>query len=268
MESRFGTDFSGVKIHAGNEAVQMSRELNAQAFTVGSDIYFNSGKFAPESESGRHLLSHELTHTIQQSGINNSLYSKRIQRVGMGDVQLAEQRKQANAKTLQLVTEGEKDWIKEVLKKNGIPEGTPQNLQNTKFLLHDTSSPVSETSINREATKKGPYGAGVAAYVPREGPADPANPGDYYEKHITRPDFYETKRPSTSEFEKGIDLITQADREAAVKLAWSATKEAEKEPAIDLALSDTGLSAADIAILKLASYAKKDHLLWLSQQKL
>jgi hypothetical protein len=68
MESRFNTDFSGVKIHTDSNAVQMSRELNAQAFTVGSDIYFNSGKYAPESDSGRHLLAHELTHTVQQGG--------------------------------------------------------------------------------------------------------------------------------------------------------------------------------------------------------
>jgi hypothetical protein len=68
MESRFGTDFSNVKIHTGSEAVQMSRELNAQAFAVGSDIYFNEGKYNPNSDSGKHLLAHELTHTVQQSG--------------------------------------------------------------------------------------------------------------------------------------------------------------------------------------------------------
>jgi ribosomal protein S27E len=68
MESRFGSDFSGVKIHTDTNAVQMSRELNAQAFTVGSDIYFNQGKYSPESASGKHLLAHELTHTVQQGG--------------------------------------------------------------------------------------------------------------------------------------------------------------------------------------------------------
>ena len=66
MESRFGTDFSGVRIHSGGYASQMSAELNAQAFTVGNDIYFNSGKFSPESSAGKHLLAHELTHTLQQ----------------------------------------------------------------------------------------------------------------------------------------------------------------------------------------------------------
>ena len=68
MESRFNTDFSGVKIHTDTNAVQMSRELNAQAFTVGGDIYFNEGKYSPESASGKHLLAHELTHTVQQGG--------------------------------------------------------------------------------------------------------------------------------------------------------------------------------------------------------
>jgi Domain of unknown function (DUF4157) len=68
MESRFGTGFSNVKIHTGDYAVQMSRELNAQAFTVGNNIYFNSGKYNPSSESGKHLLAHELTHTVQQGG--------------------------------------------------------------------------------------------------------------------------------------------------------------------------------------------------------
>ncbi|TDD96001.1 eCIS core domain-containing protein [Flavobacterium cellulosilyticum] len=68
MENRFGTDFSDVKIHTGSQAVQMSRELNAQAFTVGNAIYFNEGKFNPSSDAGKHLLAHELTHTVQQSG--------------------------------------------------------------------------------------------------------------------------------------------------------------------------------------------------------
>lgn len=66
MESRLDTDFSGVRIHAGDDAAQLSNELNAQAFTVGNDIYFNSGKYQPDTENGRHLLAHELTHTIQQ----------------------------------------------------------------------------------------------------------------------------------------------------------------------------------------------------------
>lgn len=66
MENRFGTDFSRVRVHTDSHAIQMSRELNAQAFTHGSDIYFNQGKYNPSSSGGKHLLAHELTHVVQQ----------------------------------------------------------------------------------------------------------------------------------------------------------------------------------------------------------
>jgi hypothetical protein len=79
MQTRFGADFSNVNIHTGNEAAAMNRELNAKAFTVGSDIYFNDGQYQPSSESGKHLLAHELTHTIQQGFITE------IQREADGD---------------------------------------------------------------------------------------------------------------------------------------------------------------------------------------
>lgn len=66
MGSSFGVDFSHVNIHTGDDAVEMNKELHAQAFTHGSDIYFNSGKYNPESSGGKQLLAHELTHVIQQ----------------------------------------------------------------------------------------------------------------------------------------------------------------------------------------------------------
>jgi len=71
MESRFGTDFSTVNIHTGSYASKLSAQLNAQAFTVGSDIYFSEGKYSPESDAGKHLLAHELTHTLQQEKGNS-----------------------------------------------------------------------------------------------------------------------------------------------------------------------------------------------------
>jgi hypothetical protein len=66
MESRFGADFSGVRIHTGSYAENLSSNIHAQAFTHGNDIYFNSGKYAPHTEAGGTLLAHELTHTLQQ----------------------------------------------------------------------------------------------------------------------------------------------------------------------------------------------------------
>lgn len=69
MESSFGADLSNVNVHTDQESVQMNQELGAQAFTHGSDIFFNQGKYDPESSSGKHLLAHELTHTVQQNGV-------------------------------------------------------------------------------------------------------------------------------------------------------------------------------------------------------
>jgi hypothetical protein len=64
MEPRFGADFSQVRVHTGSEAVQMNQDLNAQAFTQGSDIYFGAGKSAAKDD----LTAHELTHVVQQTG--------------------------------------------------------------------------------------------------------------------------------------------------------------------------------------------------------
>lgn len=78
MGSRFGTDFSSVKVHTDSSAVQMNKELNSQAFAHGSDVYFNQGKYDTSSSSGKHLLAHELTHTVQQSK------DKKVQRFAPG----------------------------------------------------------------------------------------------------------------------------------------------------------------------------------------
>jgi hypothetical protein len=68
MEPRFGADFGGVRVHSGGEAVQLNRELNAKAFTHGQDIYFGAGRYQPGTDAGKHLIAHELTHVIQQTG--------------------------------------------------------------------------------------------------------------------------------------------------------------------------------------------------------
>ncbi len=87
MGSAFGTNLSAVRIHTGGTAVHMSKELNAQAFTHGNDIYFNQGKYDTNSTSGKHLLAHELTHTVQQGNHSDeSAHQKVIQRTSAGDV--------------------------------------------------------------------------------------------------------------------------------------------------------------------------------------
>ncbi len=80
METRFGADFSGVRVHTGGYASEMSSSIQAQAFTHGNDIYFNQGKYSPDTPSGGTLLAHELTHTIQQGASpTSSVSTKSIQ---------------------------------------------------------------------------------------------------------------------------------------------------------------------------------------------
>ena len=68
LEPRFGQDFSDVRIHTGAESNDLNNNLQAQAFTTGSDIFFRDGDYSPDSDGGRELLAHELTHVVQQGG--------------------------------------------------------------------------------------------------------------------------------------------------------------------------------------------------------
>ncbi len=73
METGFGADFSPVRIHTGADAVMMNKQMKAQAFAQGKDIFFNQGKFDPNSKKGRQLLAHELTHTVQQGAVTKQI---------------------------------------------------------------------------------------------------------------------------------------------------------------------------------------------------
>jgi hypothetical protein len=68
MESRFGADFSRVRLHTDSDSAQVSKSLKARAFTHGHDIFFNRGEASFDSREGKKLLAHELTHVIQQMG--------------------------------------------------------------------------------------------------------------------------------------------------------------------------------------------------------
>ncbi|MDQ6623370.1 MAG: DUF4157 domain-containing protein [Verrucomicrobiota bacterium] len=68
METRFGHDFSQVRIHTDAAASESARAVNAHAYTVGNQIVFGAGQYQPQSPEGQRLLAHELTHTLQQGG--------------------------------------------------------------------------------------------------------------------------------------------------------------------------------------------------------
>jgi len=68
FEPRFGHDFSRVRVHTDARAADSARAVNALAYTVGPNIVFGMGRFAPCTQEGRPLLAHELTHVVQQHG--------------------------------------------------------------------------------------------------------------------------------------------------------------------------------------------------------
>ena len=66
FRQRVGFDFSRIKIHADGEAAASAQSLNAAAYTLGDQIVFGAGRYAPGTPAGRHLLAHELAHVLQQ----------------------------------------------------------------------------------------------------------------------------------------------------------------------------------------------------------
>ncbi len=68
LAHRFGHDFSGVRVHTDEHAAASARAVNATAYTVGRDIVFDRGAYAPGTPAGRRLLAHELAHVVQQRG--------------------------------------------------------------------------------------------------------------------------------------------------------------------------------------------------------
>ena len=70
MEPRFSRDFSQVRVHTDAKAARSARALNADAYTVGRDVVFGQGQYAPHTSAGKRLLAHELTHVVQQSDMS------------------------------------------------------------------------------------------------------------------------------------------------------------------------------------------------------
>ena len=83
FEPRMGYDFSDVKIHTGADAAKSAQSINALAYTTGNNIVFNEGQFSPDTDNGKRLLGHELTHVVQQ---NSNNIVNRVMRDGPSDI--------------------------------------------------------------------------------------------------------------------------------------------------------------------------------------
>jgi hypothetical protein len=106
-----------------------------------------------------------------------------------------------------------------------------------RFILHDTSVIMSPSQLERERQLgRGPLGLGVNAYLPQGNAAV-----------LARPNFYELRRPTTTEFEKASDILDLQDREKLLRQVWRATNGDARRQALDTALANQGLSAIEIA---------------------
>lgn len=80
MEPRLGHDFSGVRLHTGSQAAASAGAMQANAYTVGRDIVFATGRYAPGSQTGKRLLAHELSHVVQQDtgGTPTTMFARAV----------------------------------------------------------------------------------------------------------------------------------------------------------------------------------------------
>src|SRR3954447_11047865 len=92
MEPRFNADFGNVRVHKDPESAALNNQLSARAFTYQNHIFFSRDQYQPGSSDGKHLLAHELTHTIQQGHsiqrspqVSTTGATPAVQRLGVQD---------------------------------------------------------------------------------------------------------------------------------------------------------------------------------------
>ena len=126
FEQFFGKDLSAVRVHADSDASQLSGSLGAEAFTVGNDVYFGSGRY--QSGASDKLLAHELTHVVQQNSTINRLPK----------------------------------WMNKMLGRNQAPPVPPRNRTSSPFGATGVKqNPVFEDSSTDEAGYEIPHGYGA-----------------------------------------------------------------------------------------------------------
>lgn len=91
LEPRLGHDFSKVRVHTDRDDAASARAIGARAYTVGSDVVFAPGEYAPHTRAGRSLIAHELAHVVEQGRSGD--FSVQRQPTGSGDAPAADEKK-------------------------------------------------------------------------------------------------------------------------------------------------------------------------------
>jgi hypothetical protein len=237
FEPRFGHDFSEVRLHTDAQAAESARAVNALAYTLGQDIFFGAGQYAPKMQSGKRLIAHELTHVIQQS-----------QTVATGANFL--QRVVNHAR--QNLNEEERARLEEIPSVPAQPalpaDTTSAFSEGPYFVLHDTATalPIEEMGMGGRFEERieehrdvgrGPLAeTGTAVFVRRVGPMVPV-----------RQAFFESRRPTSSRFEQGEDIIRErSERESRYRNVWRVTRDEVRQSALSEALDGLGLTPEEI----------------------
>jgi hypothetical protein len=288
LESRFGHDFSSVRVHSDPVAA----DIHARAWTHADHIAFAPGAYAPHTRNGLRLLAHELTHVVLQRGGQESSAGNAAEAeanaaasaVARGDRAAVRQRgaavqyqfepgydpwpEKTEAARIRAemplflawrgthpagfpLSKEEKDTAEEKTGTKAPAKAASAAGLEPKFVLHDTDSSMTvKEHFKPKAGKEGPQGAGWVAGVPHpklEPKKDPE-----LDPVVTR-DFFEPKRPTTTGFEKGEDIIGERTRERFSQEIWKASAPSVHGPAVDAALADTGLSTQDADEIKKAT---------------
>ncbi len=172
MEQRFGHDFSQVRVNTSQPAAQSAKEVNARAYTVGHNIIFGVGRFAPQTQAGRHLIAHELVHVVQQrqSGLRlaRSPDDKESAKIGseIEPLELKEWKKVLEAKGYEVYTRKQfdkVDWLAKAFPdKRARPDMVAINPKERKILVGDiTAGPWSQAALKPGDVKKLPHDIGA-----------------------------------------------------------------------------------------------------------
>jgi len=276
FEPRFGHDFSGVRVHTDARAAESARTVNALAYTVGRDVVFGSGQYAPGAAAGRRLLGHELAHAVQQSEsqiaapinltvaaadtkgereaeaveaalpLDRPLHSGLADRSGpmiqrKDDPPTPEERERQKHHAGSPLNAADKAQIAKL--KIPTSGGTLTAFkEGPRFVLHDTASVPSKKEL-----------ANVEAGIKKKGvKAGPLGVG-YAAEVLTadapvrqRGSLFEASRPTVTEYERGENLLPLKDRVTAFQAVWKVTQETKRVQILADAMKSVGVTDKDL----------------------
>ncbi len=216
MEPRFGHDFSQVRVHTDGAAAESARAVNSAAYTVGQDVVFDRGHYAPATAEGKHLLAHELVHVIQQGpGSPEPLHeAARISQPGDSDEREAESVAERVTCAVPTVSTSEPRSAGVRRGSRGLQrrvrhfECSAAEHHSVEAILGRSVLPGDLRSAADAASRLPAVWIGVAASELRVSPRSAATIARFHEAFGANPDWVPPWRPAAARWVDFGDLIT------------------------------------------------------------